>query len=186
MAQQKTRVRVMGRLYLYAAPLGTPAPTDETVALDTDFIELGYTTEDSSEFSYEPDMDAMRAHQSDYPVRRIFKGADANIKTELMEWSGLNFQRVLGGGLLTTPSTGHFKYTPPAAGPDEITLVCDVVDGALKYRWVCPSVSPTDSITIPLHKTEGAILPITWAINGSDSGDPWYLLTNDTAFTPAA
>lgn len=184
MAQTKARLRVPGRMYWYAAPTGTAAPTSEVSALDPLYIELGYTSEDGSEFNYEPDIDYVRSHQSDYPTRTIFKGANATMKGELQEWSGYNFQRALGGGVVATVTAGHFKYSPSTTGVEAITLVAEVRDGTLIYRWVVPSCSPTDNLQIPLKKTEGAVLPVTWTVNGNDSGDPWYVLTNDVAFTP--
>lgn len=186
MAQNRARLVVPGRAYLHAAPVGTAAPVDSVVALAATFVELGFTTEDSTEFTYTPDVEKKRAHQSDFPVRTIFKGADAALKSVLEEWSGYNFQRAFGGGTSTEVSPGNYKYSPPSGSLEEIMLILSIKDGGKNYRWVVPSASPENGLTVPLNRTDTADLEVNWGVNGSDSGDPWYLLTDDPAFAPLA
>lgn len=189
MAQTKARIRVAGRAYAYVAPAGTTAPVDQEVAPAAAFKEVGFTSQDGTEFTYEPQIEKVMSHQSDYPTRVIFTGVEASVKTEMQEWSAENFRAALGGGTATEVSAGPpavYKFAPPAGVILDYVILLDIVDGSLKYRWVIQSGTPEEGLTIPLSRTEESKLEVTWNINGADTGDAWYLLTNDPAFAPAA
>lgn len=188
MATDSNRVTVAGRLRVYLAIVGTAAPADATVALGAAWREVGYTAEDATNFMLsDPGFNEIRAHQADRPIRIVQTTDAAGLEADLEEFSRVNLIAVLGGGTITTVTAGQYKYSPPAIGGRASTAaILEVTDGTKHYRWVVPRGFQREGVTVNQRKGEAKILPLRLGVQGTDVGDPWYLLTDDPAFDPAA
>jgi hypothetical protein len=186
MATNSARIVVAQGAHVYIAPTGTSAPASEVASPASAWVEVGLFTPDSLSFTSDPTFAEVNSHQSNYPTRRMQETDSATISVDLQEWSGANFQTVYGGGTLTTVTAGHFKFAPPAIGArSEVSVLVDIQDGSKHYRYVIPRALQVEGVTQELQRGQEARLPLSLAVLGGDTGDPWYLLTDDTAFTPA-
>lgn len=177
------QILVPSRAYTYIAPVGTIAPVDESAALDPAWNAVGLTTPDSLSFATNPTFDQVVSHQSDYPVRRMQTGEEATVSVDLQQWNTANLTAVFGGGTVTAPTAGKFKFVPPALGArPEKSAIIEAVDGTKRYRWVFPRVMQVEGVESALNKGNEARLPLRLAVLGDDTASPWYLLTNDPAF----
>lgn len=180
----------MARLYL--APVGTVAPDGPTVAMPAGWRDVGLFTPDSLSFSTDPSFEEVRSHQASYPTRRFQTEDAATAQVDLQQWSGENFKAVYGGGEVVTVTaadgvTTYYKFTPPAIGGRQETAAClEIIDGVKHYRRVVPRCWQNEGVEQSLEKTSESTLPLRLAVLGSDVGDPWYDITDDSAFQPAA
>lgn len=167
------------------APVGTTAPTDPTSAPAAAWRHLGYVTEDGATFTDSKEIEDILAWQSFYPVRKIVTSKDARVSFALRQWNENTIPLAFGGGSVTNPSTGVWRYAPPSPEDiDERALMIDWQDGTKDYRLIIPKGIVTDAVETNLVRTDSAVLPITFAaVPASTSDDPWYLLTNDIAFS---
>lgn len=178
---------IAGRAYMYLAPVGTTEPTDLSTPMASPWSPVGLFTGDSLSFSTEPQFEEVTSHQSDYPVRRFQTGDSATVSVDLQEWDEDNLVAVFGGGAVTEPSPGVFKYTAPTLGSrSEVAVTIEAIDGTKKYRWVFPRCLQIEGVDISLNKTQEARLPLRLAVLGGDATAPFYFLTNDPAVTPAS
>jgi hypothetical protein len=185
-SQQVRRAGNNTRVYL--APVGTTAPADDSATLDTDWVEVGLTTDDSLGFSTNPEFFDVTAQQSDFPVRTFQTGDEATLKADLLQWNAANFKAVYGGGTITEVGSGggHFKFVPPTfGGRDEIAAIIEIVD-TYHYRFVFPRTQQKEGVDTSFAKGDASKLSLSLTVLGGDSTDPWYLLTNDPAFDPGA
>ena len=187
-----TEIVVPARTLVWLAPVGTAAPADATVAMGAGWFSVGLTTEDSLKFNEEPQFETVKSAQSDYPSRTFQTSDSATIEVDLQQWNGNNFKAVFGGGTITTvtPSGGgagtHYKFVPPkVGGRSEIAAVIEVIDGGKHYRYVVPRAMQMEGVQNDLQKAKEAVLPLRLAVQGGDSTDAWYLLTDDPSFAPA-
>ena len=182
MAQSAANTVVPGRAFLYIGPVSTTAPADESAALAAGFVEMGFTKEDGTSFATEPTFVEVKAHQSDFPIRKFLSDNKAKITCRLLEWSTPTFKAVFGGGTVAQVAAGKFRYDPPAGTTDVVQAILDIADGAKKYRFVFPRVRSTEGTDISLSRTEPGELPLTLEVEGTGVGSAFYVLTNDPAF----
>lgn len=193
MAGDATRILVPQMARVYLAPVGTLAPVDPITAPAVAWKDVGYFTPDSLSWSTDPNFEEVQSHQSSYPTRRWQTSDSATVEVDLQEWSVANFQAVYGGGsIVTVPSSVgppavalHYKFSPPAVGARvETACMIEIVDGSKRYRMIIPRCQQNEGAEMSLEKTSESTLPLRLTVIGSDVGDPWYLITSDTAFTP--
>lgn len=187
MATDPDNILVPGTAALYLAPVGTAMPANETSALNAAFRDVGLTTPDGTRLRTNPSFTDIRSHQSNYPTRTIKTADEAQVTVVLQEFSGENLIAALGGGTLTTVSTGHFKYTPPATTDfSEVAAVLEWVDGDDIFRMLIPRAQVRSGIDVALNKTSEAQLTLTLNCIGGDSSDAYTILSNVAAFAPSA
>lgn len=187
----KNKILIPARTYVYLAPVGTTAPVDSVVALAPAWVNVGFTTPDSLSFSTEPEFQEVPVAQSDYPALRFQTSESATVSVVLQEWSATNFKSVYGGGTVTTvtpPTTpATYKFVPPKIGErEERAAIVETIYGARHYRFVFPRVMQMEGVSLDLQKGQEARLPLSLGVLGGDLTDPFYLLTDDPAFGPAA
>lgn len=184
--KDQDEIRIGGPVTLYQAPVGTAAPTDSTTALNAAFVDLGYTTEDGTEFAREKTIQVVKANQSLFPLRRVVTDLDAMLNFTMIQWNKTNLELALDGTVTEpdpTGAPGEYKLTPPSPETvDERLMVLEWQDGTKNYRLVMPVGMVQDAVNTNLVRTNNAELPITFGVNGSDGSDPWYLLTDDPSF----
>lgn len=186
-------VAQMARVWL--APVGTAAPAGPAVAMPTGWREAGLFTPDSLSWSTDPSFEEVRSHQSNFPTRRFQTEDAASLSVDLQEWTADNFKAVYGGGTVTlVPAVvgppaipQHFRFSPPGVGGrGEVAAIIEIIDGNKHYRRVVPRCSQMEGVEQTFEKSSESTLPLRLSILGADIGDPWYDLSDDPAFTPAA
>ncbi len=186
-------VAQMARLWL--APVGTAAPAGPAVVMPTGWRDVGLFTPDSLGWATDPSFEEVRSHQSRYPTRRFQTEDAASVSVDLQEWTAENFMAVYGGGTVQTIAavTGppaipmHYRFAPPAIGGRQIVEACiEIIDGSKHYRRIVPRCEQNEGVEQTFEATSESTLPLRLAVLGSDVGDPWYDLTDDPSFAPAA
>jgi hypothetical protein len=190
-----TRIVVAQMARVWLAPVGTPAPVDPVVAMPTPWRDVGLFTPDSLGFSTDPSFEEVRSHQSNYPTRRFQTEDAATASVDMQEWSGPNFQAVFGGGtIVEVPASPgppavalHYKFSPPQIGGRETVACClEIIDGNKHYRRLIPRCEQSEGVEQTFEKTSESTLPLRLSVLGADIGDPWYDISDDPAFAPAA
>lgn len=172
---------------LYVAPVGTPLPTTPTAALNAAFIGLGYTDDTGVTFSETPTVTDFPVWQSRQPARRELTSQELSITAKLAQWNEETVPLALGGGHITSPSAGVYKYTPPSAGDalDERSMIFDVEDGSEHWRFMFPRGNVSDVVSSDFHRSALGLLPIVFkalAPEDDPNGPPYAILTDSTAF----
>jgi len=178
-------VVVAGNGTVRVAPVGTTQPTTPTGAPVAAWLDLGYVTGDGVTFTDSKDITDVDAWQSFYPIRKIITGKNATLAFALREWDERNIPLAFGGGSVTNPSAGVWRYAPPAAGTLDLrAMMIDWIDGIKNYRLIIPRGLVTETVETNLVRTDSAVLPITFAaIPLSTAVDPYLLLTDDLSFS---
>ncbi len=172
---------------IYSAPLGSEIPASIAAPLGDEWYELGYATEDGGTFTDGKTLESIRAWQSFYDLRRVVSEKNTSVAFSLMQWNDRNFALAFGGGEITSPAEGAFRYVPPAPGTiDDRMLAIEWSDGDKDYRLVLPKGMVADNVETQIVRTAAAVLPITFTVLGSDELDPWVFDTNDPAFDPSS
>ena len=160
MGLEATEVRVAGAGHVYVAPAGTALPED-LGALPVDFVDLGYITTDGCTFTLNRETTNVVA---------------------LMQSNADTIEVAFGGGEVTEPSPGVYKYSPPAKGENaERVLVIDGIDGDVTYRFVFARVQIEDSVEFALSRTAATTYPIPFGVLDNGDEDKWFLLSDDEA-----
>ena len=170
---------------IYAAPVGSAVPADVSAALDPEWVDLGYVTEDGVSWTDGKSIQSVRAWQSFYDIRRIIESREGSLGFGLMEWKGGNVQLAFGGGEVTETAldSGLYEYTPPdPANIDERALAVEWQDGAKNYRLICLKGMVSDNVETNIVRTGASVLPITFAFLGQDGVAVFRFQTDDPAF----
>jgi hypothetical protein len=170
---------------VHVAPVGTTLPDDPTEALAGAFAELGFVTEDGVTLTVTPEITDYRAWQARSPVRRELTAQELMIGFALEQWNGETIPLAFGGGAITEPSPGVFRYDFPTDTDslDERSLVVDWQDGDRNYRAVFERGNVTEAVETNLVRSALAVLPIGFkALEPAAGGAVAYVLSDDPAF----
>lgn len=176
---------IAGTGQLYVAAVGTALPAAENTALNAAFNGLGYTTEEGVGVNQSAEVLRYKAWQSKFDVRRQRDSETFQITAQLEQWNEVTVPLAFGGGTISEPTGGHYKYTPPDADDAENykAVIVDVVDGSTILRFVMPKASAVDGVSSQLNRQAMGLLPITLEAAEPDDGTPaWHFLTNSAAF----
>jgi hypothetical protein len=189
MAGNSAQITIAQMARVYLAPVGTAAPADSTAVMATPWRDVGYFTPDSLQFATDPSFQEVKSHQSNYSTRRFQDADAASVQVDLQQWNGENFRAVFGGGTITpivgTPT--QYRFAPPSIGArEQVACIIEIIDGTKHYRRVIPACQQVEGVQQDMQKGQESILPLRLSVIGSDLGDPWYDLTDDPAFAPAA
>lgn len=172
---------------VYVGALTETPPTDPSTTPGGDFLHTGLISDEGATFVDGKTLEPIPVWQLFYPARRVVTEKDASVEFDLREWNNTTVPLAFGGGSITEPTAGIYRYAPPAPGViDERQMIVKWVDGDKDYMLIIPRGMVTEDVETGLLKSAAADLPITFGINGQESVDPWYLLTNDPAWEPAA
>jgi hypothetical protein len=182
MAKDVDEIVVGANGTIWVAPVATALPTSPTAA-PTGFTDLGYVSEDGVTATDSKTLEPIPVWQLFYPARRVVTERDFMVAMVLRQWSKATTELAFGGATVTEPSPGVYRLTPPdPAFIDERAMLVDWADGNKHYRLVLPRGMVTENVETQLVRTAASDLPVTFGILGSDTEDPWYLLTDDPAF----
>lgn len=180
MALNSAEVRVAGTGHVYVAPSGTALPTDASAALGASWKDLGYVSEDGVAFKFGRETQDLNAWQGD-KVRVITLREPKTVEFALMQSNSDVLTAAFGGGAVTSPSTGEYKFTPAAAGSNaERALVIEFVDGGITYRYAFARVQVEGDVSFTLTRGGAVTYPITFGVLASDPA--YEILTNDPVF----
>lgn len=165
------------------APLGTTAPADESASWPSGWIDLGEVTTDGLKWRDSKTMAVFRAWNFFWPIRRSITERDFQVSFNLLQFNKTTVPVATGGATVSTLSTGHYKISAPApAALDERAVGCEWVDGSNVLRLVLPKGVVTDQVESNPTRAKLGELPIVFSIEGSDSSDAYYFLTNMSGF----
>ncbi len=175
---------VAGNGSVHVAAVGSTLPTSISGALDpAQYRELGYTTEDGAKFTDEKSIKEHRAWQNFYPIRRTVESRNAFIGFALEQWNEWNVALAFGGGEVTEPTPGEYRYVPPSPEEiDERVLVLEWQDGDKSYRLIVPKGMVTNNVETTFARGAMSVLPIVFSVTPDAGDDPWILDTDDPAF----
>lgn len=181
-----TKTVVANRGDLYIAPVGTTIPADPTSVLADPWKELGYVGEDGATFNRNIDIEEFMAWQARTAIRREVTGEELACTFELLEWSGDNFVFAFGGGEVTedTPGIYHYEFPTGADALSENALILRWQDGEKNYQLGFERGSPTDEVEFELHRSDLAVLPVTFEALASEDSSGVTFDTDDPAFEP--
>lgn len=194
--QDPEQILVAGNLRLHAAPVGTTLPTalpvpavgitPEALNLAPEFNEVGFTSPDGSVMNYTPTTEGIMVHQRLLAARTIVTGVEASAQFVLREWTTESVRLGFGGGTVTEPSGGLYRYDPPAPGTiNEFTAVLDLFDEYGTWRWVFERVIATGTMSVNFVKTAAADLPVTLTVQaGNTVPAGFYGLTDWAGLEP--
>lgn len=172
---------------VHVAPAGTALPVDEVVALNAAFIEVGFVSEDGATLNDSKEINEHPAWQSTTFIRRNVASRATTVAFSMLQWNDETVPFALGGGVVTEPTAGHYKYEPPTAEEiDTRALVLQWSDKGYEYRLVIAEGMVTEDVESQLNREALAGLPITFAAQDNGTDPVWFLLTDDPAFEAAA
>lgn len=171
---------------IYVAPVGSTVPASVSTPLGGEWFELGYATEDGVTWVDGKTLESIRAWQSFYDLRRIVTAKEGSLAYQLLQWNGDNVRLAYGGGTITEPVPGDYRYVPPdPADIDERAMAVEWQDGTKNYRLTFPKGMVTENVETNIVRSGGALLPITFSLLGEEGVDPFILDTDDPAFANA-
>jgi len=186
--QAPEEIVIAGTGTIYHAPEGTPLPGFLSAPLNADFVGVGFTTDDGVKSTDEKTTNDVCPWPSLYLVRTHITERSATIEATLLQWIEANMILAYGGGGITQPRPGEYRYSPPS--PEELTIVAiviDFADGAKNYRFSAGRAFVTGTTESVWAKSGPALLPITFQILAPAEGDdPWNIDSDDPAFAPVA
>lgn len=181
MANDPDNIRVGANGSVLLGPVGTTLPTTIAAAWNAALVDVGYIDEDGVTISRPRSIEARRAWQSFYPVRRVVVEADLLVSFTMMEFKKANLQNALEGTIAT--NTGIHTFTP--GDPEDISqfaMGVQWMDGAYTYRLTVPKVIATDDVEFALRRSEEAGIPMTMGVVGTDAVQPYSIFTDDPAW----
>ncbi len=187
MSLQTDEILIGGTGRLYTAPEGTELPQYLSEALDGDFVDVGYLTDDGAKFTDSKSTNSVRPWQSFYPVRVHITERSAMLEATLLQWNAENMVLAFGGGGFTQPRPNEYRYHPPS--PETlavVALVLDVQDGDRNFRFSVGRAFVTSNTESTFAKSGPALLPITFEILANGESDPWNMDSDDPALAVPA
>lgn len=171
---------------IMVAPVGTAAPADTAAAWGAGWIDLGLVSENGVTFRDERTRQGIPAWQLFGPARRVTTARATRATFVLRQWNGDTVTLAFGGGEVTEPTAGNYRYEPPdPEDVDERALGIEWLDGDRIYRLIIPKGETSEAVEAALQRAAAADLPITFDVSYQPGVKPFYLLTNDAAFEAA-
>lgn len=155
------RVGITGELY--AAPIGTAAPSDSTTALPAAWKGLGYISDDGVEEVHDDKVEEITAWQNATVVRAVRSQSLMRISATLIEHKGEVLKLFHPGSTIVATGANAWKMdvVPPVS--DKREFVVDVIDGTSHLRIFIPNgeVTERDNITYSSGDPVGYKVTIT-------------------------
>jgi hypothetical protein len=168
---------------VYIGGLAATAPTTEISALTGLWRPMGFITEDGVKITDGKDIQTKGAWQTRYPVARWITGRTYEIGFTLMQINWLTWPFAMGGGTLTEPTAGHFKYLPPSPSQlDSRSMVIDWDNNNLHYRIYIPNGIVTEPVEIDVKADDTIMLPIVFGAVFDGTNPIYSFFTDDGAF----
>lgn len=169
---------------VYAAPVGTTAPSSSTTSLNAAWVQLGYVTEDGVSLSVEPSIEEFTSWNSRNPIRRELVSQSITVSFALQQFSGDNVILAFGGGEITTSGSQYtYSFGDESQALEEKALLVEWADGDRNWRAHFARGTVTDTVETTLSRTDLSVLPITFSVlEAPDGGAPGFIVSDDPAF----
>jgi hypothetical protein len=176
-------IRIASNGQVYVAPVGTALPTTPTATLNSTFVGLGYLTTDGVQISSSPEVQDIMSYQARQATRRELLNQEVQASFTLQQFNESTIPFAFGGGSVTSPSAGIYRYELPTDGAlDERAMIIDAVDGTVHQRWILPRGNVTDAVEISFVRDAEQQLPVTFkALQPTDGSTSLIYLTDDAA-----
>jgi len=182
-ASGQTMIGASGTVYVGTPGATITAPTSEVSAVDSDLVTVGFISEDGITFRDSKDVGELKAWQTSYPVRRFVTARTFEAEFSMEQWNWHTLPIAFGGGTVSIPTAGHYKFVPPDADDiDPRAVVIDWVDGTRKYRLWIPSAIVTAPVEVTVKRDEGGMFPVTFASIYDGTNNAWEIFSDDPAF----
>lgn len=187
MAQDATEIVVGANGNIYTAPAEATIswPTNVATALDSDFVQVGFTSEDGVTFTDSREITDIPVWQALYPARKLVASKTSTIEFVCRQYNRDTVSLAYGGGSVDVAG-GVATYTPPM--PEEIdtrALIVEWEDDDYTFRLVAPRGIVTGDVATNVTRTAAADLPISYEVtplgqpvDGDPETYPFYLLTD--------
>lgn len=177
---KEIRVAGTGRVYVSLQDPDIPVTAPTTLAaLNEKWFDLGYTSDDGVTLGLDRTSKKVTAWQSRRPVRIYYVDQAESVKFDLLQWNEETLRLAFGGGAVTEPTPGVYRYDfPNPEATDERALVVDWFDGDYTYRFVAPKGQVSDKTETKLTRNDAAGLPVMFDVISTAP----YIITNDPAF----
>lgn len=182
---------VAGNGQVYIADVGATRPADATTTPDpSEWIGLGYHTEDGAKTNQAIETNEFGAWQSEDPIRRTRKSSSFQIGYALLQWNESTLPFAKGGGKVVEVKSEQFRYTPPTESDalEEKALLLDVDDGERRARFYIPRGTVTDQGENVFNSDSMASLEVMFkALKPEGGGASWdVVFANSDAFAPGS
>lgn len=182
-ASGQTMIGASGTVYVGTPGATITAPTDEVASVDSDLVTVGFISVDGITFRDSKEVGNLQAWQTPYDVRRFVTGRSFEAEFSMEQWNWHTLPFAFGGGTVSIPTAGHYKYVPPDADDlDPRAVVIDWVDGTRKYRLWVPNGLVTAPVEVNVKRDEGAMFPVTFGAIFDGTNPPFSIFTDDAAF----
>jgi hypothetical protein len=170
---------------VWVAPVGTTPPADEVTAPGAGWINIGHVSDQGLTWGEQPNYLEIRSWMAERAIRRYRSQLDDTVSFSLLQWNKNTLGLALRGAVASIVTAGHFRLDAPAAATmDPRALMIDWID-VYHYRAIYPKGDVTQPFTTTLARTAAGMLPIGFQPLVSDSGIPWYLLSDNPALSSA-
>ena len=185
MASNATYARVGITGAIYAAPLGSVAPTDSTAALNAAYLDLGYISQDGIEEAWDDSVQRFVAWQNATVIRSAVTDSVGTLKFAMLETKRTTLEAFYRGSTVTTPSAGNYKLEikPIVSAPK--AWVFDVVDGGKFIRTYVGNGEITERGSVMWQNSEMVMYPVTLTFYPDASGNLAVKYSNDIAWVTA-
>jgi hypothetical protein len=164
-------------------------PTDAATPLNTGtWTEVGFVSEGGVQVTPGQTITPIMAWQSAYPVRKIVTARSLELDFAMREFNLETIPFAFGGGSLTEPHKGQFRFVPPQ--PEETDPRAMVIQwrdqrsagNLVHYRLYVPNGQVTTLSAFTVSRTAPAELPVKFELNFdgiSNGGNAWSLFSDD-------
>jgi hypothetical protein len=177
-----TEVRVGITGQLYKSPLGTARPANSTAALASDYVGLGYVSDDGVTENWDDSVDNIVAWQNATVVRAARTESSASLACTLIQSRGSVLEAFHIGSEVGEPTSGNFQIDVLPAQADPSTWLLDVVDGTKHLRIYVGNGEITERGEIMYANGEPIGYPITITCYPDTSGLLMVKMSNDIAW----
>lgn len=182
-SSSQTLIGASGAVYIGTPGATITAPTSEASAVDTDLLTVGFISEDGIKFRDSKDTSQLKAWQTPYDVRKFVTGRSFELEFSMEQWNWHTVPIAFGGGTLTIPTAGHYKYVPPDANDlDPRSVIVDWQDGTRLYRLWLPNCIVTAPVEVTVKRDEASVFPVTLSALFDGTNNPFEIYTDDAAF----
>lgn len=156
LTSENVRVGVSGAVY--AAPVGTAAPTDATTALPAAWKALGYLHEDGVEFNpSQTSTNSINAWQNAAEVRKTITDVKNGLKFKMLEIKADTLALYFGRPI----AVGDDNYRFGGSGLSRVAIVVDMIDGTEDWRIYAPQSEVTERGAFVFKNSEPVGLEVT-------------------------
>jgi hypothetical protein len=161
-------VTVAGFQRILVAPIGTDTPDDITDDPSSDWVDLGYTTEDGIAFSFGLDTDDLMTSQSLDPIRKLTTARPKTVTASLRQLNRETLALALGGGTFQDAGAGWEFEHAASSFIDERAVMVEFEDGPKKVRFWSYRTMVSEAVEFTLVNTAGLVFPLTFSVLAND------------------